>query len=174
MSSLPPLAMSETKATFQAHLTISDDIYQKMAKEVEPMYTWLITNKSHLKENGKRHPPYDWSDFAERPKDEAMYYISQSSNPETAYYWNLAVPTENCPNWIARWFLYHKFRYRDRRIRQSFKPGSRVLSGPSLEERTTDNGYGYSYDRKNSGVGEKIKVRNGSQSLYYDPVRDVT
>jgi hypothetical protein len=47
-----------------------------------------------------------------------MERISESGNAHTSYYWNLAGPTgDGCPNWIARWFLYHKFRYRDGRNR---------------------------------------------------------
>lgn len=50
-----------------------------------------------------------------------MEAIAQSGDEHTSYYWNLATPTDDCPNWIARWFLYHKFRYRDGRNRNSSK-----------------------------------------------------
>lgn len=46
-----------------------------------------------------------------------MELIVQNGTDQTAYYWSLARPTPDCPNWIARWFLYHKFRYRDGRNR---------------------------------------------------------
>lgn len=78
---------------------------------------WLTSEKGHLKNNCKRRPPYDWSDIRESSKDEAMREIAQGGDEYTAYYWRLALPTEECPNWIARWFLYHKFRYRDGRNR---------------------------------------------------------
>ncbi|TVY47751.1 hypothetical protein LOCC1_G002735 [Lachnellula occidentalis] len=87
-------------------------------KEADRYYQWLTTDKYHLKENCKRKPPYDWSDINEKSKDEAMKLIAESGNAQTSYYWNLAGPSpDECPNWIARWFLYHKFRYRDGRNR---------------------------------------------------------
>lgn len=46
-----------------------------------------------------------------------MKLIVQNGTDQTAYYWSLARATPDCPNWIARWFLYHKFRYRDGRNR---------------------------------------------------------
>lgn len=78
---------------------------------------WLTSEKSHLKTNCKRKPPYDWSDIQEKSKDEAMKAISRGGDMYTDYYWRLAAETDDCPNWIARWFLYHKFRYRDGRNR---------------------------------------------------------
>jgi hypothetical protein len=50
-----------------------------------------------------------------------MRRIAHSGNPHTQWYWDLAVKTSDCPNWIARWFLYHKFRYRDGRNRNPAK-----------------------------------------------------
>lgn len=44
-----------------------------------------------------------------------MINIAASGDIDTSYIWSLAEPTDHCPNWIARWFLYHKFRYRDGR-----------------------------------------------------------
>jgi hypothetical protein len=92
-------------------------IRSELQKETDRAYKWLTSDKRHLKKNCKQKPPYDWSDIFEKSKDEAMIRIAQSGDPHTRYYWNLAAPTEDCPNWIARWFLYHKFRYRDGRNR---------------------------------------------------------
>jgi len=90
-------------------------------KETDVVYKWLTSEKYHLKENCKRKPPFDWSDIKEGSKDEAMRRIAQSGNPHTQWYWDLATATDDCPNWIARWFLYHKFRYRDGRNRNPTK-----------------------------------------------------
>ncbi|ESZ98123.1 hypothetical protein SBOR_1502 [Sclerotinia borealis F-4128] len=114
---LGPLAMSQTKDDLVKHLNIGAETYTLMAKETDKVYRWLISKKGHLKKNCKGKPPYDWSDIVERSKDEAMKLIAQGGTDETVYYWNLARPTPDCPNWIARWFLYHKFRYRDGRNR---------------------------------------------------------
>jgi hypothetical protein len=48
-----------------------------------------------------------------------MEILSQSKDPRTSVYWKMAdiQSSGDCPNWIAKWFLYHKFRYRDGRNR---------------------------------------------------------
>jgi len=81
----------------------------------------------------------------EMAKDDAMRDIARSGNAYTRYYWNLAVETTDCPNWIARWFLYHKFRYRDGRNRN---PSKGTSSGGSKRDRRDmaagkQDGHGY-------------------------------
>jgi hypothetical protein len=105
-------------------------------------YKWLTSEKRHLKKNCKRKPPYDWSDIVENSKDEAMRRIAQSGNEHTSHYWNLGKQdsSESCPNWIARWFLYHKFRYRDGRNRNvRADEGSRHTSGSSSRRSHHDS-----------------------------------
>lgn len=60
-------------------------------------------------------PPYNWNDFKERWKDEAVNRIAFGGDEYTTCYWGLAPPQDSYPNWIAQWFLYHKFRYTDGR-----------------------------------------------------------
>lgn len=87
---------------------------------MDQVHQWLVSDHRHLKKNGRRNPPYDFNDFTERSKDDAMDRTAQSGDAQTSYYWNLATPgAGDCPNWIARWFLYHKFRYRDGRKKNS-------------------------------------------------------
>jgi hypothetical protein len=105
----------------------------------------LTSEKSHLKSNCKRKPPYDWSDIRESSKDDAMREIAQGGDQYTGYYWRLALPTEDCPNWIARWFLYHKFRYRDGRNRthqktsEERRPHHESKSGKHHKSRNHQN-----------------------------------
>jgi len=86
-----------------------------MGKETARVYCWLISEKSHLKDNCTRKPPYDWNDFKEQWKDEAVNQIALGGDQHTSYYWDLASRQDSGPNWIARWFLYHKFRHTDGR-----------------------------------------------------------
>ncbi|RDW88433.1 hypothetical protein BP6252_00465 [Coleophoma cylindrospora] len=146
-SALPtPLAMSQTKDTLVKHLNLSPQVYSMMAtaqKEANKVYQWLTSEKRHLKKDRERHSPYEWSDIVEKSKDEAMLRIVQSGTAITSYYWNLATPTEECPNWIARWFLYHKFRYRDGRNKRT----TRCNQGSSgkYERRSSDRTPKHSY-----------------------------
>ncbi|KAM0304126.1 hypothetical protein ACHAO8_011398 [Botrytis cinerea] len=108
-----PLAMSKIKDDLLEHLNLDVETYALMAKETDIVYQWLVAEKQHLKKNCKGKRPYDWCDIVEQSKDEAMELIAQNATDQTAYYWGLARPTLDCPNWISRWFLYHRFRYRD-------------------------------------------------------------
>jgi len=40
-----------------------------------------------------------------------MEKIARSGDAHIRFYWDLAVPTADCPNWIARWFLYHVAKF---------------------------------------------------------------
>ncbi|CZS96188.1 hypothetical protein WAI453_009797 [Rhynchosporium graminicola] len=117
MAGIAAIAMSQTKEDLLKHLNLPPATYALMAKETDVVYHWLISHKSHLKENGKRKAPFDWSDIQERAKDDAMAIIARGGNQYTEYYWNLGAGSGNNPNWVAKWFLYHKFRYRDGRNR---------------------------------------------------------
>jgi hypothetical protein len=123
-----------------------------MQKETDVVYKWLTSENYHLKENCKRRPPYDWSDIKENSKDEAMSRIAQSGNPHTQWYWDLAVKTPDCPNWIARWFLYHKFRYRDGRNRNPAK----------------NSGSGKHHHSHRHGSSSRHHHKHRSEEQYYD------
>lgn len=155
------MAMSQTKDDLLKHLNMSQETYTMLAKETDQVYKWLTSDKRHLKKNCKRKPPYDWSDIVEKSKDEAMARIAQSSDPHTSYYWNLAVPTEDCPNWIARWFLYHKFRYRDGRNRNPTR-------GEDEEHTHSSSSRHSHHDRHKHAEGaEESNVYYGTQDPYY-------
>jgi hypothetical protein len=64
-----------------------------------------------------------------------MVQLSEGGTAKTQGYWDLAVETENCPNWIAKWFLYHKFRYRDGRN----KPKSSHKESSNGHRRSSGN-----------------------------------
>ncbi|KAF4615626.1 hypothetical protein G7Y89_g15281 [Cudoniella acicularis] len=68
------------------------ETYYLMAKETDQAYKRLTSDKSHLKSNCKRKPPYDCSDISERSKDQAIMYLAQNGNEYTSYYWQLAAP----------------------------------------------------------------------------------
>ena len=61
--------------------------------------------------------PFDWSDITELAKSKAAAWLSQPSDRVTSAYWQMGVTPSNENNWVAIWFLYHKFRYRDGRNR---------------------------------------------------------
>lgn len=145
-------------------------------KEADGVYKWLTADKTHLKKNCKRKPPYDWSDIQEKAKDDAMGHIARIGNEYTSYYWNLATPTPDCPNWIARWFLYHKFRYRDGRNRNPDKEEDGKHHNRSSKHRTEGDHHdqaGYYNQRSSSGKPFKfsIEICVGLSPAWGFPVR---
>lgn len=93
-----------------------------------------------------------------------MELIARSGDAHTSYYWNLAVPTNDCPNWIARWFLYHKFRYRDGRNRNPVKSedGKHTYRSSSGSHKSSGK---HSYHSPNS-VAEGSDVNSDYASYY--------
>ncbi|KAK0120369.1 hypothetical protein ONS95_011772 [Cadophora gregata] len=196
MAGLPSMAMSQTKEDLLKRLDLRPETYALMAKETDVVYDWLVSDKSHMKPNGKKKAPYDWSDIQERAKDDAIEMIAQRGDQYTAYYWNLGESWGNSPNWVAKWFLYHKFRYRDGRNRAQKsgqknhdKHGSSSKHKHASKEQQDEYNYGYqeSGDMGSSsqaypppgttyeGDGYEYEPSdNVNQSgTYYDPVRDV-
>lgn len=106
-----------------------------LQKETERVYIWLTGDKSHLKKNCKRKAPFDWSDIEEKWKEDAMQALASRGDQYTAYYWALGGPPES--NWVAKWFLYHKFRYRDGRNRPRPKEGDMRHASSSKHDRTS-------------------------------------
>ncbi|RDW79832.1 hypothetical protein BP6252_04470 [Coleophoma cylindrospora] len=125
-TALAPLAMSQTKKELLTYLNMNPKTYVLMASEAGHVYKWLTSDVQHLKKHCKRNAPYSWNDMTEKSKDDAIERISGGGDLLTSYYWKLALPTEDCPNWIARWFLYQKFRFRDERNRT--KVGRRLVN----------------------------------------------
>ncbi|CZR58297.1 uncharacterized protein PAC_08189 [Phialocephala subalpina] len=167
MTNLATLAMSSTKDELLKHLNLPSETYTLMAKETDRVYIWLTSDKSHLKANCKRKPPYDWSDIQEKSKDEAMKAIANGGDQYTDYYWRLAGESDGCPNWIARWFLYHKFRYRDGRNRTHAKGGEeRKHHGESKSGR-----HHKSRGHRNS---EDAATQHTTQDDYYQEEESMT
>lgn len=198
MTSVAPLSMSQTKDDLLKHLNMPLETYNLMAKETDRVYKWLTKDPAHLKKNCKRKPPYDWSDIVEKAKDHAMQIISENGDEYTAYYWSLASPTSDCPNWIAKWFLYHKFRYRDGRNRNAVKDRDEAARhAPNQHGQHHLGSTDYAYSTANHGAYQEgsMNADDNSQSnsrweynvapsdsnsaqlaepkTYYDPIRDV-
>ncbi|CZR67864.1 uncharacterized protein PAC_17763 [Phialocephala subalpina] len=195
MSTLATLAMSSTKNELMKHLNLPSETYTLMSKETDRVYHWLTSDKSHLKATCKRKPLYDWSDILEKSKDEAMKAICNGGDQYTDYYWRLAAPdSDGCPNWIARWFLYHKFRYRDGRNQTRVKSGEERKHRGDLKSGGQHKSHGhqltgYEVSSNYYKVATKPQVLTEQSSTssrgtssqdsstagtYYDPVRDVS
>jgi hypothetical protein len=74
----------------------------------------MMFNRNNVKKYVIKDPPYAWKDISEEAKQEAMMKLSFGGNFETQPYWNMGWQTDepgaDCPNWVARWLLYHQFQ----------------------------------------------------------------
>ncbi|CAL3963430.1 unnamed protein product [Diplocarpon coronariae] len=172
MSDLGPLAMSQTKEDLLNHLSLPPQTYDLMSKETDRVYQWLISDKSHLKDNCKRSPPYDWSDIKEGSKDMAMNDIICNGDPYTQYYWEIG---RLDGNWVAKWFLYHKFRYRDGRNRSHQQDINKRHDKTGKRDSTTGASIPDQYDDGNLSyrAAPQPAYGSGHGGKFYDPVRDV-
>jgi hypothetical protein len=71
-------------------------------------------NHGNVKTYVRKDPPYAWKDVTEEAKHDAMAQLSYTQNQETEPYWNMGLNVteskDDCPNWVARWLLYHQFQ----------------------------------------------------------------
>jgi hypothetical protein len=84
-----------------------------------------------------------------------MKYLAEAGSAETRQYWELADESnsDGCPNWIARWFLYHKFRYRDGRNRGKDQEKSLSKSHHRIRDRQSENSMDQQYNEVGSYFG---------------------
>jgi hypothetical protein len=58
--------------------------------------------------------PYKWDEISETAKHREILTLANTAGPDTRYYYDLGRYTTsvNEENWVARWYLWHSFRYR--------------------------------------------------------------
>lgn len=78
--------------------------------------------------------PYRWDYLQETAKHAEVLRMVRDASPETQHYYRLGRHMEgnNEENWVARWFLWHAFRYRDNRPNDN---------KPRVEVPTMQQGY---------------------------------
>jgi hypothetical protein len=71
-----------------------------------------LTDQS--KENPAVRPPYKWDEISETAKHYEILTVVNNAGPHTRPYYNLGYYRTNVneENWVARWYLWHSFRYR--------------------------------------------------------------
>jgi hypothetical protein len=78
----------------------------------------LSSNSDNLTDQSRADPavvePYRWDEISETAKHLQVLQVVRTASIETQYYYALGRYTTsvNEENWVARWFLWHSFRYR--------------------------------------------------------------
>ncbi|KAL6158608.1 hypothetical protein ACJQWK_03832 [Exserohilum turcicum] len=116
--SMPPLPQSADKSAICARLGLTDQIHKLLLKEAELARDALSSNPYNLTEQSKADPsvaePYRWDEISETAKHSYVLMVVRDACAETRPYYYMgyyrtAVAEEN---WVARWYLWHSFRYR--------------------------------------------------------------
>ncbi|EMD68239.1 hypothetical protein COCSADRAFT_33187 [Bipolaris sorokiniana ND90Pr] len=121
--SMPPLPQSADKSAICARLGLSDRIHKLLLKEAEIARDALSSNPYNLTDQSKTDPsvcePYRWDEISETAKHSCVLTVVRDACPETRpyYYMGCYRTAVNEENWVARWYLWHSFRYRDNRPR---------------------------------------------------------
>jgi hypothetical protein len=148
--------MSSSKADVMIRLGLSgndgDEIYKEMLVSIDPtilanLYLPAIQNEAargrdsvsndynNLTDHSQRNPmiqaPYKWDELKETARHKQVLYIAEHASAKTRPYFQMGRYRTNVEeeNWVAQWFLWHCFRYRDNRPKATTANGDRNNQG---------------------------------------------
>lgn len=133
------------------------------------------------------HPPYTWDNLQETARHRTILEIYRHARPETRTVYDLGHYTQgpNEENWIIKWMLWHVFRYRDNRNRDSRLRNQSI--GSSDQDLSGDNVSGneglevasqgaclesYYAAQHHALLTCRTVVSESSRSNFFDPIRD--
>ncbi|KAF1845276.1 uncharacterized protein K460DRAFT_405540 [Cucurbitaria berberidis CBS 394.84] len=133
--SLGPLAQSADKQVLFARLGLNEQIHKLLLLEAQVARDTLSRNPLYLTDQSKADPnvatPYKWDEISETAKHLEILTVVNNARQETRPYYHLGryMTNVNEENWVARWYLWHSFRYRDNRPRSTANNGSEGYGG---------------------------------------------
>ncbi|KAH7350491.1 hypothetical protein BKA66DRAFT_430927 [Pyrenochaeta sp. MPI-SDFR-AT-0127] len=116
--SLGPLAQSADKQVLFARLGLNEQVHKLLLLEAQAARDSLSINPLNLTDQSRTNPsvgtPYKWDEISETAKHTQILTIVNNARPETRPYYHLGryMTSVNEENWVARWYLWHSFRYR--------------------------------------------------------------
>jgi len=123
--SLGPLAQSADKSVLMKRLGLNDRTHRLLLDEAERARDVMSVHQHNLTDQSRADPavvpPYKWDEISETAKHNQILLIVAGAQPQTRPYYQVGrymtkVAEEN---WVARWYLWHAFRYRDNRVPKS-------------------------------------------------------
>ncbi|EAT78217.2 hypothetical protein HBH56_230690 [Parastagonospora nodorum] len=157
-----PLAQSADKQVLFARLGLNEQAHKLLLQEAQVARDSLSSNPRNLTDQSRVNKyiqmPYKWDEISETAKHREILTVVNNAPPITKYFYTLGryQTTVNEENWVARWYLWHSFRYRDNR-----EPRQRTAVA-------VNRGHG---GRQTSGlpIGG---TASGTGGRYWDPARD--
>ncbi|KAK3210412.1 hypothetical protein GRF29_44g2698873 [Pseudopithomyces chartarum] len=143
----PPLAKSRPKKDLMDRLHLSgpegDYIYDLLYAEATAGRDRLSVDYNALTDysrNNRVQAPYRWDDLQETYRHRERMNIVARARPETQRFYQMGqYGTTVVDNWVADWFLWHSFRFRDNRTTAANHANSKQASASSTS--ATTNGH---------------------------------
>ncbi|XPS69584.1 hypothetical protein M3J09_001851 [Ascochyta lentis] len=118
---LSPLAQSADKQLLFSRLGLNEQVHKLLLGEAQAARDRLSRNQINLTDQSRADPsvtaPYKWDEISETAKHYEILTVVNNAGPQTKPYYGMGRYTTNVSeeNWVARWYLWHSFRYRDNR-----------------------------------------------------------
>ncbi|KAF2036619.1 hypothetical protein EK21DRAFT_52170 [Setomelanomma holmii] len=112
-----PLAQSADKQVLFQRLGLTEQTHKLLLQEAQSARDSLSRNPLNLTDRSAVNPPrtpYKWDEISETAKHREILTVVNNAPPHTKYYYELGRYQTNVAeeNWVARWYLWHSFRYR--------------------------------------------------------------
>ncbi|KAJ4991904.1 hypothetical protein SVAN01_02499 [Stagonosporopsis vannaccii] len=118
---LGPLAQSADKSILFARLGLNEQVHKLLLGEAQSARDRLSRDERNLTDQSRADAsvtaPYKWDEISETAKHFEILTVVNNAGPHTRPYYNMGryMTNVNEENWVARWYLWHSFRYRDNR-----------------------------------------------------------
>jgi len=127
MNSVPlgPLAQSADKSLLFSRLGLTEQAHKLLLGEAQAARDRLSRDERNLTEQSRANSsvtaPFKWDEISETAKHVEILTIVTNAGPQTRPYYEMGryMTNVNEENWVARWYLWHSFRYRDNRDNRS-------------------------------------------------------
>jgi hypothetical protein len=99
-------------------LRVSRYSNQHLQGEAQAARDRLSRDERNLTEQSRANPsvtaPFKWDEISETAKHTEILTIVNNAGPQTRSYYEVGryLTNVNEENWVARWYLWHSFRYR--------------------------------------------------------------
>ncbi|KAF1352706.1 hypothetical protein EJ07DRAFT_136556 [Lizonia empirigonia] len=113
-----PLAQSADKQLLFSRLGLNEQVHKLLLGEAQAARDRLSRNQLNLTDQSRADPsvtaPYKWDEISETAKHFEILTVVNNAGPQTRPYYSMGryVTNVNEENWVARWYLWHSFRYR--------------------------------------------------------------